>query len=637
MAQLIPALIPDSGFAVAPPPTPSADPFSLYDIAIGGIGLLFSNTPQDPMVRETVPPEKQRIDSAKTPGEQTLSAWWIRSQDSFHGGAGQLELEPAFPTPYDEIRFDASKNVDVFTPGQVSRLPDTTALVASDAAMVVGTIVSGADAVAWISPAGALNIITSLTGSPTNAHVTGITDPVLWIETDGPTVYAATATHIYAVNPATPGSARTICAYAATATTGPVIGWVKARLMLGVNGAIYEIDVTQSSVTLGSTQLRYQHPTVGYTWRCFSVSPTAIIAAGDAFGVSSLVQFNVVNVSGAPVLQFQGDIAPLPVGERVLSMVNSQGTFLVLGTTHGIRVGTFDTYTGALTYGPLELSATDPVIPAVAMCGRDRFVYAAGLAYDEGGLIRVDLGTTVDNAGRRAWASDLIAPAFTATAATGVCTLPISGSIVMCIPGSGVLLEGLTAGTGREAWLRTSRIRFNTTEPKIFKLGRVRGDLTSGEINVKSQTALTEIQNLITVGFSTVDPDEFRLVPGPTEWMNMTLTMTGQDTALTSYQVKALPGTRRQRHLQFVCAIADSETGKTGQRIRESQSGRGRLAALEELDAEGDEVVLQEFTPTGVISTRVVIESLSFRQVGRPTSRSDLGGDVTILLRTVES
>lgn len=639
LPTLIPSTIPAASTAVAPPPTPSVDAFSLYDIAIGGLSFVFSNTPNDPLIRETVPPEKTRIDQAATPGEQTLSNWWIKSQDSFHGGAGQKQLEPAFPTPYDHIRYDLSRNVDVFTPGQVSRLPDTTVLSSDNPLKVLGIVVAGVDAIAYLTGT-TVKIITTPATSPTIVSVTGITGGnVLDIATDGSSIFCATGAAVWQVNPATPASATKLATYAATATTGPVVGWVKARLMLGVNGGVFELDITTSGVTLALNSaggLRYQHPTAGYVWRCFSTSPTAVVAAGDAFGQSGITQFAVNLVSGAPVLQVTGEIAPMPVGERILSMVSCQGAYLVVGTTKGIRVGTYNTYTGALIYGPLILPANAPTIPAVSLATRDRFIYAAGLAYDEGGLIRVDLGTQVDQAGRYAWAPDLIAPTMTMMAATSVATLPVSGSIVFGVTGTGVLLEGSTAGTGREAWIRTSRIRFNTTEPKIFKLGRVRGNITSGEL-VVSATTVAGTTPVITVGFSLTDPDEFKLPVGLCEWMQVTVTLLGSGTQLTSYQVKALPGSRRQRHLQFVLSLADSKTTKTGQKVRDALSSRALLAALEELDAVGDEILLQEFTPTGTVSTLVVIETLSFKQIGRPTDRSDLGGDITIVLRTVES
>jgi hypothetical protein len=616
----------------------SADSSSLYDIAIGGIGFVFANTGQNPMVRETVQPEKQRIDQAVTPGEQTLTNWWIKSQDSFHGGAGQLQLEPAFPTPFDHVRFDQSKNVDVFVPGRVSRLPDTTVIDPTSATQLLGVTVAGADAVVCLNAAGTAKLITNLTTVPSTSSFTNasVATGIKSIATDGTYVFAATATDVFRLDPTSLAAATKLATYPASATTGPVVSWVKSRLMLGVNGAVYELDVTQTAVTLGATQLRYQHPSTGFTWRCFSTAPGAIVAAGDAGGQSTVTQFNLNMVAGAPVLQVQGDIAPLPYGERVLSMANVMGSFLVVGTTKGFRVGTFNTYTGALVYGPLHLAPTAPVIPAGSMAARDRFVYIAGKDFDEAGLIRLDLGTKVDDAGRYAWAPDLICPTFTTSSATAVCTLPVSASLVFAVTGTGILLEGTGAGTIREAWVRTSRIRFGTVEPKLWKLGRIRGDLTSGEIQA---TAFTPFKSAVVglVGFTVTDPDEFRLIEGKSEWLQLKLQLLGQTSMLTSYQVKALSGTRRQRHMQFEVSIADAETTKSGQRVRATLSSRDRLAQLEALDADGDEVTLQEFTPTGVISTRVVIEQLSFRQIGRPTRRSDIGGNVTVLLRTVES
>ena len=636
---LIPATIPATGLVSAPPSTPEADSFSLYDIAVGGVQLAFSNTINNPMIRETVQPEKTRVDQAQTAGEQTLTGWWLKSQGSFHGGAGQLQLEPAFPAATDHIRFDMCKNVDVFTPGVVRRLPDTSVLTTDSVTQLAAVTLAGADAVAYLTSGGAVKLLTTLFGTPTvttfsNAAVAGVKS----IATDGTLVFIATTTGIWSLNPATPTAATSLYTYTVTGA-GPVLGWAKSRLMLGLNAGVYELDINiASAAALGAAQLRYTHPSKGYNWRCFGSSPNAVLACGDAGGLSSVTQFNLVAAAGAPVLTVAGDVATLPVGEKVLSILDSQGAFVVLGTSAGIRVGTFNTYTGALTFGPLELLPTDPTIPAVALAQRDRFVFAAGLAYDEGGLIRVDLGTRIDEAGRFAWAPDLIGPVVPTDptiAATAVCNLPVSGRLVMSIPGTGVLLEGSGPGNARTSFLRTSRIRFGTTEPKLFKLGSVRGDLSSGDIVVTGTTPYTT-DPVATVGFTDSNPGDFRLPTGLLEWLQLTLTIQG-DATLTSYQVKALTGTRKQRHYQYVVAISDEKTTKNGQRQRDALSSRDTLAALEEMDAVGDEVILQEYTPNGVISTRVVIEQLSFKQTGRPTPRSDVGGDLTILLRTVES
>lgn len=633
---LIPHLIPPTQGAPSSTATGSnSNPYSLYDVAIGGIGFMYASTVDDPNQRQTAPFEKTRIDQEVTPGEQTLTGWWIKSQESFHGGAGQLQLEPPVPTQVTPVRYDLSKNCDVFTPGQVTRLPDTSVISTDSCLQMAGMQVSGADALVWLTTGGAVKIATSVTGTPSINTFTAVSN-VRSIATDGARVYAATDTNIQSLDPASLGTSTTIATYPATATAPPRLDWVKARLMLGVNGAVYQVDVSQTGVTLGASQFLYQHPSPGWQWRCFAESPATILAAGDASGVSTITQFAINEVSGAPVLQVDGTNADLPVSERILSMRNVMGTFLVIGTTRGVRIGQFDSYFSRLSYGPLQLLPTDPIIPCNDIVTRNAFAYAVGSAYDEGGLIALDLGTKIDQAGRVAWAPHLIAATKTVTAATCGALLPVSSRIVFCIPGTGVLLEGASAGTGRESWLRTSRIRFDTTEPKLFKMGRVRGDLSSSEILVGGATP-DGTSTLATVGFAQTDPPEFRLPPTPSEWLQLTFTLEGATSVFRSYAVKALPGTRRQRLIKAVLALFDNETSRSGQSIRNRLSTRARLNALEQIDASGDEVLYEEFTPDGVISTLCVIDSMTFTQIGRPTRTSDMGGKVAVVLRTVES
>lgn len=614
---------------------PTSSEFSLYDVALNGIGFTYANTPTNPLIRETADYTKERIDQAATPGEQTLSNWWIKSQDSFHGGAGQLNLEPPVDSPIAHVRYLLSKNVDPFTPGLLTRLPDTSVVSSTDIVQVIGLAVSGADAAAVLLSDGSVQILSDLdSASPTVTALSGVSS-VLSIATDGARVYCATATAVQAVDPAVPGTATTVASYPAAATSGPVLGWAKARLMLGVSGAVYQLDVSQTGVTLGAAELLLQHPTPGWTWRAFCDSPTAILAAGDAGVFSEIDQFVLNSVAGAPVLQPGGTVCSLPVGERVLSLCGALGTYVAVGTTRGVRIGEFDAYYGRLHVGPLTLSPIDPTIPGNAVTTRDRFVYVAGRDYDEAGLLTVDLGTTVDDAGRFAWAPGLICPTVqTSTDAVDVAVLPVSGRLVFAVATVGLLLEGSTT-TGREAWLTTSRVRFGTTEPKLFKLGTVRADLTSSDVKVVGVTP-TLTAPLAEVGFTTTIPPDFRLPSGLTEWLQLQFLLSGDDVQFRSYQVKALPGTRRQVRIKLVLSIDDSETTRSGQRIRDKLSARNRRDALEQLAAGGDEVLLQEFTPSGVQSTVVVVEQVQFNQVGRPTKTSDVGGEATVILRTVD-
>lgn len=646
MTVLLPFPLPDtlpvSDPTVSNPILPSSRPFSQYDVAIGGIGFEYASTTDNPMVRETVPLEKDRIDSEDTPGEQTLTGWWLRSQASFHGGAGQVYLEPTGgKTPVSPISYDLSKNVDPFTPGVVSRLPDATLFTADspDNTLVAAHAAAGTDYVGYLK-SGVLAAVANPAGTPAPVSFT-FTGNTGWkaVASDGRTFYVCDGLNIKAVTPTVPGTATTIATLPAAATN-VTLGWVKSRLMLAADNKIYELDVSATSMTLGSTQLRYTHPVVSFVWRCFGTGPKAIVAAGDAGGLSTITAFTVDNSTGAPVLTVYGDIAELPLGERVLSLLLVQGSFLAVGTTRGIRVGTYDTYTGNLNLGPLTLGPALPTIPCNAIVARDRFVYSAGLDYDEAGLLALDLGTQVDQAGRFAWAPHLItanAAGGSGRQATAATVLPTSCRIVFGVPGAGLFVEGSGAGATRTGWLKTSRIRFDTTEPKLFKYGLVRGNLSSGEVMVTSATPEDSSLTVTTVGFSTTDPPEFRLGSTPTEWLQFTLSLLGSAAELTSYSVKALPGTRKQRYFQLALSVYDKETTKTGQRITEELAARDRLAQLESLDAAGDEVLFQEYTPTGVVSTIVRVEKVSFQQVGRPTRRSDIGGVANVLLRTLES
>lgn len=601
---------------------------SNYDIAIDGIEFVYANDATNPNVRQTADFEKQRVDQETTPGEQTLTNWWLKSQESFHGGAGQLQLEAAVPTPLDHIRFDLSRNVDVWTPGVVQRLPDTSVLTTDVPVTMVSILNAGADAVVYAVSGGTCKLL-NIGGSTSTFTRTG----VLALSTDGTHIYAATATGVYQLDPTNVATSTLMYSYSSGT---PVLGWVKSRLMLGVNGAVYELDVSSfTGAAVGSTQLRYQSPTTNFQWRCFAESPQAILAAGDATGVSVISRFSLQNVSGVLTLQANGDIATLPMGERVLSLLAVEGSFLAIGTTQGVRIGTYDTLQSNLSYGPLTLAAGSPQLPTPTLLTRGSYVYAVGQAYDEAGLIRVNLGTQIDQSGRYAWAPDLICPSHTVAAATASAMTQLSNLIVFAVPGVGILIEGQSPGTGREAWLRTSRIRYGTTEPKLFKLGRVRGNFTAGTIRVDGGTPNITTA-LATVGPRPDDAPEFRLPTDPTEWLQLTFTLSGSSTVMNNYAVKALTGTRRQRDIQVVLWLADTVRDKTNRRHRSTQSARDRLSRLEASDNAGDEVVFQEFTPTGVISTLVVIQKVQFVQTAKPTDRSDVGGKLVVTMRTVE-
>ena len=615
--------------------------FFTYDIAVGGLGFRLASDPDNPLVYETATYTKQQVDQAAEAGEQTLSNWWVRSQSSFHGGAGQLNLERAdIPPANTHIRFDASKGVDPWTPGKLTRLPDTTVVSTHTSTSMCGAVSGTTEYVIFIDETGKVQRLDPATSTVT--QFTGVTETAYAVCSDGVNGYAAGATGVWKFAAGTVGTASKLYSYASD--TAPLVSWVKSRVMLATSGTIFELDSNATptiALTGASAELRYKHPTTGWKWRCFAESAGSILAAGDANGHSEITQFVISGSGGTPVLTVASSIATLPAGERVLSMRAGMGSFLAMGTTAGIRIGQFSPYSyQSFQYGPLTLPTTETQFQVAGLATRDRFFYAAGYAYNEPGLLRIDTGTQVDQAGRFAYATDLVAPTAppdSTLLSTAVMVLPSSGKLIFSVPGVGLCKEGAGAGSNlRSAWLRTSRIRYNTTEPKLFKFGRVRGDLGSGSIRITG-TSNDVSQVLTTVGFTTGDPDEFALLGGPREWLQLTFELIGSSAVLTSYGVKALPGTRRQRMKQFVCQLADHETDRHGRRHKDVGSARRRLEELYALDAAGDTVLLQEFTIDGPATGVVSIDRVQFRETGRPTGQSDLGGLVTITVRTVDS
>ena len=94
-----------------------------YDYAIGGLPFFNGIGAPDSigaLRRGTAPYRKEQFDNARNPGEQSLAFWWVRSQTSFHGGAGLEFEEPTENDPWAQFRFWDSLGVDALsTPGSV--------------------------------------------------------------------------------------------------------------------------------------------------------------------------------------------------------------------------------------------------------------------------------------------------------------------------------------------------------------------------------------------------------------------------------------------------------------------------------------------------------------------------------------
>lgn len=415
-----------------------------------------------------------------------------------------------------------------------------------------------------------------------------------------------------------------------------VCAWVKERLISALSNSVYELSPNTSQHSALPTA-KYTHPISAYMYSAISESPDAILISGTTGLQCTIMQFKLDTSGGTPTLGAGATIATLPTGEQVLCMAAYLGSFIALGTNKGIRVGTFDTYSGHFTYGPLSVVTTSPVY---GITGRDRFVFGGFTnqqADGKTGLVRVDLTQPIDASGRLAWSPDLRPPVSAPTGlgtVYGVGVLPQSGRL-MFATSEGFHVEGNGPGSSGTAWLRTSRIRYDTEELKLFKAGRIHGSLDTATITVVGLTQFGGSANLGTFGFlnGSNDPGEFGLPSGLNPWIQLQFQLNGSSAVLNSYSAKALPAPTRQRVITITVNCFRQETDRYGLDVTDPLLPRDRYAQVKALESSGNEIRFVEFTNTGPIATLVVIDQLEYHSFSRPNIDDDFGGYITFKLR----
>jgi len=219
-----------------------------YDCAIGGIPFFYGSTKETPYKRETAQYKKQQTDMQKEPGEQTITGWWLRSQSSFHYGAGVRYQEPIMGETV-QYRFHKSAGVEVFNTGRVTLLPNVALLKATtNSPIIIGAVDSGTDIIFFADGA---NLWRS-DGTTTTTVTWGGAGNILDLVQDGKYYYAASTTAIYRGTLAG-GVGASIFAYPATAAVVK-LGYAKQRIIAGVDNSIYEV-VPVSSFTATAARL----------------------------------------------------------------------------------------------------------------------------------------------------------------------------------------------------------------------------------------------------------------------------------------------------------------------------------------------------------------------------------------------
>jgi hypothetical protein len=525
----------------------------------------------------------------------------------------------------------------VFT---ITTVPTTTTFTYTTATS--GTIASTA-----VSPVGS--------ASSTITHFvdynTGGAEPVYAVCDDGVNAYwvtnavqgGATKLHMFK-KPLTGSAANTAdetTMFYATGTTAvdACMEYVKDRIVLTVNNKVYELAPNASSLPTPV----YTNPITTYVYTSITASGPAIYTSGHNGIVSTIQKYTLVTSTGAmPVLSSAIVAAEFPPGEIVYKIYYYLG-YLMIGTNKGVRVGIINDQDGSISYGPLIVETSQPCYDFAA---RNRFVWCAtGIGALDAGIIRIDLSTSVEGESLRfAYANDLQYTQETTHFTTGVAFYGTSNNLSFCTAYNGTnghVYRELPTVKKSSGYLTTGAIRYGTLEPKNYKFIRGRGTFTNGAMDIATVDANNSPYAIITYNSAIGTPEAATNSPdGPQEYLSykFTLSRSASNTSLgptfKGFQAKSLPATKRQRLIQFPVWCYDVETDRYN--VLAGYEGRAweRIQKLEDIEAAGDIINVQDFT-TGE-RVQALVERVSFVRKTPPSARYDgFGGLLTITVRTV--
>ena len=612
---------------------------SRWDCAIGELNFLFGTSDQYPFRRETAEFRRQRVDTERNPGEQSLdSGYWIRSQASWHYGSGLTSAEPLEVNSAEaQFRYKEGGGVNPWTSGELTLLKATEQAFAAGS---TGQLLLGVDTGVLHAGGTTLTYLPSTVGASASAvSWGGSASAITSVTSDGQNYYAANAVGIYkGTLPLGAGSkiwdtgSRTL------------VRWVKSRLVATVGVGIYELTGTGPALPT-ALDAGGARP-AGWTWTDIAEGPSGIYFSGFVGDTSTIEKVSVASTATSTTLDQPVVVADMPRGEIVQTLYSYVGSYMVVGTSKGVRIAQINS-DGSLTMGPLVVETTDGVHDVVAQ-GSFLFVTVgskgnAGDRQQRAGLFRIDLGQNLNSSPLDfAHAADLVAPAGTAGGATQV-TLA-GGRLWFVVDGTGVYREVDTFVP--VGWVETGRIRLGTVERKGWRDLRLLTDVGIGG-QVTAHASTTDVGSpsqwsiVITADGSRPDTTGKLAVVAPSPAPNIFVGLQLQSNAecscsarLIGYQVRAVPAPQRSRLLQVPLLVFDFTTDRGGMRMGKRGYAWDTISKLQELEDTAAVVQWRDFT-TGEAAT-AYIERVSFTRLSPPSrNQTGAGGVATVLLRLV--
>ena len=567
-----------------------------YDMAIAGLPFFIAASDDSPYRRVTARYRKEQYDQTREAGEQSLTGWWFRSQSTFHLGAGIKYFEPA----QDEslrFQFAESKGLDIFTKGQATLLNSTVRILTTASSTVIVGANDGTNDCLVTTNGSGLTKITMSADTPTSSTYSqaGTPSTILDLTTDGTRYFFVNGTKVHQ-GAITSGSS--VLAYDAPATTSARIKYVKQRLIASINNGIFELDATAVADAALPTA-HYIHPQTDWTWTTIAEGPSAIYIGGFSRKNSSIYKITLdltnANSLGFPELSVPSVVIDLPEGEIINTFDTYLGSYAVLCTNKGVRIGVIGDE-GNISYGPLLFEAECKDVTF-----KDKFAYVSTKQDTESGLVRIDLSQpVVPNSLIFSYAWDVCAAGETVTA-DSTAFLGSTDRVAFSVPGDGVWIEssGVKVESG---YLQTGFIRYNTLENKLFKLLNPRVDTTDGAISIRSIDYEDTEYNI--GGFAQGATTSEIGIPYPAqaqEYLAFKFTIFRSTTdstkgpLFTGYQLKSLPAVPRQRIIQYPLFCYDHESDNLGVEVGYEGSAYDRLSQLEAVENIGDTIRVEDF------------------------------------------
>lgn len=579
----------------------------LFDYAITGrvdgedvaVPLLAGQTADYPYLRETGQ-AKDRVDFTDQAGEQSLSAWWYRSQNSFHGGTQWPDELFLDDTRDEEVftRYADSCGVYPFTVGRLRLLNKAVRVRAITGRSYMATVSAGGVEGTVVAHQSGANIVLTLVQDGSASDVGTIAGRTLrGMCSDGGALHVL---HSNGITRVVIGTWTAADSWTGGTDGDGAIAFVKDRLVVARGPRLYEITDLDGS---GAFPAPIYTSSVSTTVTvAIDSGPDLIYVAQASGSVSTILGIGLDQGSDPPTLAAPVPVGELPSGEQVLSMMVYLGSLLVVGSSRGVRIGVVQDG-GSLNIGPLSVRSDSGVTSVHAV---QDFVAAAGAKHREmqpdggfaerKGLYLIDLRTRESNQFRFAYSTWLTQPgsSWGPHVVGGIASLGQSDKTVWSVDGDGIFAS--TSDYVDLGYLTTGKIRYNTLENKTFSFIRTTNSTGPGAIAVEA--AYEDEQFTPVASWQTDDIRGLEdTAPGtdPHLFMQLrfTLVKSGSTTpVLTGYQVKALPANAVPRKVRLVALCFERETDTNGNTLERPTLERVR--AFEALESAGRVVLFQD-------------------------------------------